>query len=205
MTVRRWIYVAIGIVVLLGIAILAWWTYRLYMKASRFEDMYYKCVTSPSDTVVVWKDRVVFSDDTLRPTPRKTYRRVDTVTITKDCGCDKLNYYADSYKKDGIRIRYELTTRGTLESLNFPNIIIPERYITVEKKVQIHDTITTNIEHSHVGIYGKLFVNSFERFPNFEAGAIYTIKGRGGVMGGVMYDVVTGKPYGTIGGFINLN
>lgn len=204
MTVKRWILVALGAIIVAGFAILGWWIYKIYP----YQELYYECLSAPADSVIVWKDRVIFSDDTIKPEPRKSWTRVirdtlyDTIIIEKEI---KVNYYADSYRKDGVRIRWEATTKGTLESIQFPNIIIPERIITMEKKVPVHDTIRTNVERSHVGIYAKLFGNNVKTFPGIELGGIYSFRGRGGILGGAMYNPYHQEVYITIGGFLNLN
>ena len=216
MTLKRWLYVAGIVVAVTGLAIGAWWIYSLYSRASKWEKLYYDCLSSPADTVVIWKDRVIFSDDTLKPKPRKHWYKTDTVTIHDTIFVKKeaVNYYADSYKKDGVRIRWEAVTKGTLESLQFPNIIIPEKITTVEKKVPVHDTTTLLVELTHAGVYAKLFVNNFSDFPAVEAGALISFRGKGGIMAGGMYNpaernlytdpaALTNKfpLYFTIGGF----
>lgn len=207
MTVKRWLITGGIALFVIGIGILGWWTYRFYNKAERYETLYLACRESPADTVIVWKERVVFSDDTIRPKPLKSWIRTvrDTIydTIIIECKT-QVNRYADSYRKDGIRIRWEAICNGTLESIQFPNIIVPERLVTVEKKVQVHDTLKIEVDKSHLGIYGKIHVNSLKAFPGLEVGGIYTIRGDGGIMAGGMFDPVTGRAYATIGGFINI-
>jgi len=191
MTLKRWLYFA-GIAVSIAIlAIGAWWIYRLYARASQWEKMYYDCLAAPSVTVVIWKDRVIFSADTIKPSPRRHWKRTDTIRIHDTVALIKeveVNHYADLYQKDGVRIHWEAMTKGTLERLLFPNIIIPERVTTVEKRVPVHDIRSRNIELSHVGLYAKLFVNNFKDFPAIEAGGIMFLKGKGGLMAGVMYN-----------------
>lgn len=191
MTIKRWLYIAGIVVSIVILAIGAWWIYRLYSRASQWEKMYYDCLAAPSDTVVIWKDRVIFSDDTIKPSPRRSWKRTDTIrnpdttTTIKEF---ELNYYAETYQKSGVKIHWEAVTKGTLDLLRFPNIIIPERVTTVGKRVPVHDTITRNIELSHVGLYAKLFVNNFNDFPPIEMGGIMFFKGKGGMMAGFMYN-----------------
>ena len=191
MTIKRWIYVIGILIAVVGLAIGAWWIFKLYGRASKWEKLYYDCLAAPSDTVIIWKDRVIFSDDTLIPQPKKhwirhdTIRLHDTITVEKET---EINYYAESYKKDGIRIRWEAVTKGTLEQIQFPNIIIPERITTVEKRVPVHDTITQTVELSHIGLYAKLFINNFKDFPGIEGGGLMSFKGKGGLMAGVLYN-----------------
>jgi len=191
MTLKSWLYI-IGIAVLIvGLAIGAWWVYKLYSRASKWEKLYDDCLSTPADTIIIWKDRVIFSDDTIRPLPKKHWSRRDTVFIHDTIVDEKkieMNYYADSFKKDGIRIRWEAVTKGTLEQIQFPNIIIPERITTVEKRVPVHDTVTQTVELSHIGLYAKLFINNFKDFPGIEGGGLMSFKGRGGLMAGVLYN-----------------
>lgn len=215
MTIKRWVFVAGALLALAAIATGAWWVHSLYGRSSQWEKMYYDCLASPSDTLVVWRDRVVFSDDTIRPVSRKQWKTTDTIVIHDTVFVLQdvyKNYYADSYKKDGIRINWEAVTTGTLETIRFPVVVVPEKIVTVEKKVVVHDTLLKIVEPFHFGFYSKMFVNNFIDFPAIEAGAIISFKGKGGVMAGAMYNtpemlhLPPGAPdktplYFTLGGF----
>lgn len=198
MTIKRWLYVAGIVVAVAGLAVGAWWVYSLYSRASKWEKLYYDCLAAPADTVVIWKDRVIFSDDTIRPVAKKRWIKTDTVTIHDTIRVEReveMNRYADSYKQDGVRIRWEALTKGTLEWIKFPNIIIPERITTVEKKVPVHDTTQVLVELSHVGLYARLLVNNFKEFPAIEAGGIMSFKGKGGLTAGAMYNPAEANLY----------
>lgn len=213
MTIKRWLFVGAIVLVVAAIGIMGWFLYKMYGKADKFEKLYYACINSPADTIVTIIEKPVLSDDTLHPQPRKTCKKKviisDTSNITHlDSATTQeqvINYYADTYKKDGIRIRYEAIVAGELKSIRFPQIFYPEKVVSINHNVLVHDTIFTNIEKNHLGIYGKIALNSFNTFPALEAGGVFTWKGRGGIIAGGLYIPADSKPfYFTIGGFFNL-
>jgi len=206
---KKWLWVGAIVLIVAGLSILGWWIYKLYNRAEHFETLYYSCMTSPVDTVIKVVEKPILSYDTLRPLPIKKWNKTVAVpdTIKKNAVFKnvEVSYYADTYKNDGVRIRYEAIVNGSLQSLRFPEIFIPERIVSIMQKVPVHDTIYTNMEKNHLGIYGKIFVNNFKTFPGLEAGFQWSIKGRGGISGGGFYNPADKNIYGVFGGFFNIN
>lgn len=209
MTLKKWLQVGAIILIVAGLAILGWWIYKLYNRAEHFESQYYSCMNAPSDTVVKIVEKTIFSTDTLRPKPVKKWNQTVPDTAKKDTATKKveMNFYADTYRKDGVKIRYEALVKGSLQSIRFPEIFIPEKTYTITQRVPVHDTIETNKGKSHIGLYSKLWIKTFQEFPGIEGGLIYIWKGKGGIMvGGANIPTADKRSwYGTIGGVINLN
>ena len=211
MTLKKWLQVGAIILIVAGLAILGWWIYKLYNRAEHFESQYYSCMTSPADTVIRIIEKPIISFDTLRPKSLKKWNQTVAVTdtIKKDTATKRVevNFYADTYRNEGVRIRYEATVQGSLKSIRFPEIFIPERIVSITQKIPVHDTIVTNKEKSHIGLYSKLWIKTFQEFPGIEGGLIFIWKGKGGIMvGGANIPTADKRSwYGTIGGVINLN
>lgn len=211
MTIKKWLWVGAIVMIVAGLSILGWWIYKLYSRAEHFEALYYSCMSAPADTVIKVVEKTIFSSDTLRPNPVKKWNKTVAVTDTvkKDTATKgvEVNFYADTYRNDGVRIHYEAIVNGSLQSIRFPEIFIPEKTYTITQKVPIHDTITINKEKSHIGLYSKLWIRTFQEFPGIEGGLIYIWKGKGGIMvGGANIPNADKRSwYGTIGGVINLN
>jgi len=187
MTVKRWVIVGL---VLLGVLIfggLGWFGYRLYNRAEKFEALYYSCLTAPSDSAILVREKPVLSQDTLRPSPLRHWVQTiivhDTIFRTDTTKTVEVNFYADTYIKDGLRINYEAIAEGELKSIRFPSIVYPEKIVTITQRIPHHDTLTKTLEKSHLGIYAK--VAAWDRIYGFGSGIQYSYRGKWAVAAGI--------------------
>ncbi len=215
MTIKRWVIFLSGLILVAIFSVLGWWMYKLYSKAERFEIKYHECLNAPRDTTVVYIDRIVFSEDTLRPKPTRNWIKTvmvrdtihDTVFSEKPI---EVNYYADTYQKEGLKIRYEAIVRGELRQIRFPMTVIPERIVTVTQSVPVHDTIKTNIEKNHLGITGSVIY--WPGIYGGSAGLQYSFRGKWAIKGDfkvISMEQPEGmrflQPLGELGVVLNIN
>ncbi len=187
MTVKRWVIVAM---VLLGVVIfggLGWFGFRLYNRAEKFEALYYGCLTAPSDSTTRVMEKPVLSQDTLRPLPLRHWVKTiivhDTIFRTDTTKKVEVNFYSDTYRKDGLQINYEAIAEGELKSIRFPSIVYPQKIVTITQRIPHHDTLTINLEKSHLGIYAK--VAAWDRIYGFGSGIQYSYRGKWSVAAGI--------------------
>ena len=187
MTVKRWVIVAMVLLVVMIFGCLGWFGYRLYNRAEKFEALYYSCLTAPSDSNTQVTEKPVLSQDTLRPIPLRHWARTiivhDTIFRTDTTKKVEVNFYSDTYTKDGLQINYEAIAEGELKSIRFPSIVYPEKIVTITQRIPLHDTITLTLEKSHLGIYAK--VAAWDRIYGFGSGIQYACRGKWAVAAGI--------------------
>lgn len=110
--------------------------------------------------------------------------------------------FSSTYKyvkgSDVGRISYEITVKDCQPWIRFPEIDLPRHYITETKTV---DTCLLKppqyMPKNHFALYGGLGANNLHEFPLVNAGILWSIKDRIGLMPGITYDPLQSKLYGS--------
>lgn len=180
---KNWIIIALAVIVAALIG--GFWYYdhsKLKKQSAEWKTLYTACQNAPADTVkrkdsIVYKERVVF-----KPYPVKVIQ-IDSILVPY-----KESFYDSVWKKDGWRIHYSLKTLGSLDYIEFSDLVAPKEIITITRKIDtcINKTIPKQ-PLFRIGPYIDLTLNSFNKFPGLGAGIQLVIKDQLSVSVGGLY------------------
>jgi len=116
----------------------------------------------------------------IKPIPFKTVIH-DTILVPY-----RESWYDSTFSQPGIRFRWQ--AKGDLQFITFSDFIIPREVITITR--QVDTCITKPISKQllfRIGPYVGMSLNSFSKFPGFEAGAQLVIKDQLTISAGGLY------------------
>lgn len=194
MTVKKlfiWIIAVLALLLIGGIALeRVLHDQKGNKEKAQLRALYLACKNAPADTTKK-EDSIVFRDTTIyRPYPVKVEIH-DSVFRQ-----EKISWYDSVYKKDGWRIRYKLRTQGSLDYIEFSDLVAPREIITITRKI---DTCINQVIKQpvfRIGPYVGLTLNSFNKFPGLEAGAQVVVSNQATLSVGGLY--LDGGIYGNI-------
>jgi hypothetical protein len=179
---KNWIIIALAVIVAALIAGFWWYDHNKLKKQSvEWQTLYRTCQNAPADTIKM-KDSIVYRDTTIfKPYPVKVEIH-DSVFRQ-----ERISWYDSVYKKDGWRIHYKLRTQGSLDYIEFSDLVAPKEIITITRKIDtcINQVITQPV--FRIGPYVGLALNSFNKFPGLGAGIQLVIKDQLSVSVGGLY------------------
>lgn len=128
------------------------------------------------------------------------------IHVDTDIPCDSIesSYYSETFKENGVQIHYEALTacdnkKAILESIRFPEIIVPTEKIIETKTVT--DTVTKEVPakiNNSFLVYGEVVGNSLEVFPGVGVGVGFQFKNNWSITFGGNYMFPTKTTYANV-------
>lgn len=169
---KTWIIVILAVIIAALIAGFGWWGYsKLKKESNGWKAMYYGCRNAPADTVIKYVSIYLPGATVVKPVPYKIIEH-DTILITL-----REIYYDSVYKNNGWRFRYRMKTYGSLDYIEFSDLVAPKEIVTITRHI---DTCIVKPllkqPTFRIGPYVDLTLNSFSKFPGLGLGGQVIVK-----------------------------
>jgi hypothetical protein len=169
---KNWIIIALAVIVAALIG--GFWYYdhaKLKKQSAEWKTLYRTCQNAPADTVVIHDSIMIPGVTIIKPIPVSVIIRD---TIIRQIA---QNWYDSVYKGDGWRFRYKAKVTGSLDYIEFIDLVAPVTTTYITRHI---DTCLVKPLPKQpllrIGPYAGVTLNSFSRFPGFELGGQMVIK-----------------------------
>jgi hypothetical protein len=124
------------------------------------------CKNAPADTVIHYDSIYVQGGTLIKLVPYKVIQ-YDTIRVAY-----KESFYDSVFKGDGWRFRYRLKTLGSLDYIEFSDLVAPKeiQYITRHQDTCITKPPAYKAKLFHYGLYTELVADNFTTFPGIGLG-----------------------------------
>lgn len=188
---KNWIIVILAVVVAALIAGFWWWDHsKLKKQSANWQAQYEAVKNAPADTVIRYDSIYVQGGTLIKPVPYKVIE-YDTVIMRIS-----QSWYDSVYKGDGWRFRYRAKVTGSLDYIEFSDLVAPVtvKYITRHIDTCILKPTAYKPMLLHWGVYGELVTDNFTEFPGIGLGGQIILNDRLTIgLGGLYLDGFKGS------------